>query len=73
MNSDEKIKKILDPIMDLFSGADGGSAFVRLRHVFLPDIFVSAEEGSSDAEDMIFTINRFSRLCKMMLNEKETE
>ena len=40
---DHIVKTDLDPILDLFGGADGGVAFARLRHHIAPQIYSSSE------------------------------
>jgi hypothetical protein len=34
--TDDEAKRLLQPMVDLFGAADGGIAFIRLRHQVLP-------------------------------------
>ena len=57
-------KQILQPIIDLATGSDGGVAFVRLQ-VSL-DNWLEGEDGSSDHQ-AVDIIQKFSRLCEYFL------
>lgn len=63
---DKEVKRLLDPILDVFGGVDGGVSFAKLRHEFLPMIFErNRQTGKHD--DFILMINQFSKLCGEML------
>lgn len=64
MNLNE-IKKDIDPILNLFSGSDGGISFVRFYHNFLPKIY---KENSEASLKLVETIKMFSRLCELSNN-----
>jgi hypothetical protein len=56
--TDSEAKQILEPVMDLFTGADGGVGYLKLR-TFL------AETG--DVEAVAGFVGKFSKLCEIML------
>lgn len=56
-------------MLDLFGGADGGPAFARLRHSFLPDMLKTQDDNMTAAE-FILMVRRFSKLCQIMLDQK---
>ncbi len=60
---------LLQPILDVFGGADGGPAFARLRHSFLPDMLKTQDDNVTAAE-FILMVRRFSKLCQIMLQQK---
>lgn len=60
-------KEILDPMLDLFSGADGGVAFARLQHEVLPGLIQLAEANNPVAKQKLELIQQFSKLCKICL------
>ncbi len=71
MNYHERAKVLLDPILDVIGGSDGGVAFTKLRHQFIPDILrMSNETHSQAATDMVTSIERFSKLCNIMLESR---
>ena len=63
-----EIQEDLDPILDLFAGADGGVSFAKLRHSLLPEIY--KRETESEIE-IVKIVKQFSRLCEHMLQEKQ--
>lgn len=67
MNSHDEAGKTLEPILTLFGGADGGVAFVRLRHSFLPSMYSQFEDNAQAAE-LIRVVEKFSKLCEVMLS-----
>lgn len=60
----EEVRLDLNPILDLFGGADGGVGFTKLRHKFLPDIY---QLDSEQARHMKRVVKQFSNLCKTMM------
>ena len=62
----EEARKLLDPILDVFGGADGGVAFSKLRHSFLPDALSKAGE-SNTTDQFLRMVGQFSKLCEIML------
>lgn len=68
MSTNHEAQDLLQPMLDLFSGADGGAAFARLRHSFLPDML--EKRGDPMVDDFLKMVEQMSRLCKIMLNEK---
>ena len=68
-NPSDEAKKVLDPIVDLFTGTDGGAAFVKLRHGVLPQAFANMEHHKASAE-LVRHLDKVSILCSMLLNDK---
>ena len=66
MNAHDEVGQDLQPILDLFSGADGGVGFAQLRHSFLPNIYAKANKDENELACMEM-VKRFSRLCEVML------
>lgn len=62
---DDRVQEDLQPMIDLFTGADGGTAFTRLRHGLLLDIY-SKEAPTQIEQDFIKMVKQFSNLCKTM-------
>jgi hypothetical protein len=68
----EEAQRLLQPMLDLFGGADGGVAFAKLRHGFLPDIIrVHTEKSTQTSEDFLRMVEQFSRLCQLMLDQSK--
>ena len=63
--SESESKAILQPILDVFSGSDGGASFTKLRHTLLPSIL---EENSAASMEVVAKIKAFSNLCSYLLN-----
>jgi hypothetical protein len=53
--------KLLDRLLDVFGGADGGGDFVQLRN-FLNDMAKRADGGDESAEKLMLVALRFGRL-----------
>ena len=64
--SQEEAKKLLDPILDVFGGADGGMAFAKLRHQFLPEALDMAVKTNT-TDQFLKMVSQFSSLCELML------
>lgn len=64
--SSEEVKQDLVPILNVFGGADGGVAFAKLRHDFLPKIYTKPIKSPTE-EAFIVMVKQFSRLCQEML------
>lgn len=58
------IKEILDPILDLATGVDGGNAFIKLQ-TFLTSVI----EDHGTEVDTIQAFIRVSNACKNLLGE----
>ena len=63
---EQEIHDLLDPILDLCGGADGGVAFARLKHSLLPEMWDLAETNAKAAEFQTM-IRQFSRTCTHVL------
>ena len=61
---EDKARELLDPILDVFGGSDGGVSFTRLRHRFVPSLLADPNR-SVVADELVAVIERFSRLCQM--------
>ena len=62
-------QRLLQPVLDVFGAADGGVAFTKLRHGFLPDIIKKHDENPTQtSEDFLRMVEQFSRLCQLMLD-----
>lgn len=57
-------KRLLDPILDVMGGADGGIAFSKLRHMILPAALAQMPDHES-----IRAIEIVSILCQRLLNK----
>jgi hypothetical protein len=66
MNKQNEAKRLLDPILDVFGGTDGGAAFSKLRDEFLPDALSKAGD-SNTTDQFLKMVSQFSRLCELML------
>ncbi len=55
------IQNILERIIDVFVGSDGGVAFVKLRF-FLEDLEKQAVDGDASAQQIIEVVKQFDRL-----------
>ena len=64
-----RARELMQPIVDVMTGADGGVAFSRLYHGFLPDILEKADAGDPLATEFILMVTRFSTLCKTMMEK----
>jgi hypothetical protein len=75
MSEDNRKKSadLLKPMLDVFGGADGGGAFVKLQHKFLPDILEMADQGEPTAQAAVLMVERFSKLCAEMLKSVDRQ
>lgn len=63
-----EVKKDLEPIFDVFGGADGGVSYARLCHGLLAGIYEKAEKTPTELA-LIKMVKQFSKLCKVALGE----
>lgn len=63
-------KALLDPMLDLFGGNDGGVAFSKLRFDFLPNMLEESQNGNAMAAEFILMVSRMSVLCKTLTEQK---
>jgi hypothetical protein len=61
----DEARELLRPMLDLFSGADGGVGYAKLHHHFLTDI-LSKRGENSNIDRMLEAISLVSRLCAEM-------
>ena len=62
--------KVLDQLLDIFGGADGGVGFARLR-IFLDDMARRADAGDEHAQQIMLVTHRFYRLVNIGSGKKE--
>lgn len=55
-------EEILQPILDLMSGVDGGIGYIRLRDYFLPELM--AIKGDDRAIQLLEAFRIVSDVCK---------
>jgi hypothetical protein len=65
----EEAGALLQPILDLMGGTDGGVGFAKLRHDFLPEMLKQADGGNYTAEEFIKMVQRFSKLCELLMEK----
>jgi hypothetical protein len=70
MDFNEQSKALLDPIMDLMVGADGGVGFVKLRHEFLPEMLEKSAAGGKLEAELVLMVTRMSILCKTLMEKQ---
>lgn len=65
----QKAKEVLNPILDVFGGADGGVAFATLVHSILPNLYNEQNnpQRNPQIDDLLESVERFSRLCELAL------
>lgn len=64
--SHKEAQELLSPILDVFGGSDGGSAFAKLQHAFLPAVLDAAATNEKIAE-LVTMVRQFSHLCDLAL------
>lgn len=69
MDFNQQAKELLDPIMDLMSGADGGVGFAKLRHDFLPAMLEKSATGGALEAELVLVVTRMSVLCKTLMEK----
>lgn len=65
----EQAGALLQPILDLMGGVDGGVAFAKLRHDFLPEMLEKSQAGGQREAEFILMVTRMSVLCKTLMNQ----
>jgi hypothetical protein len=68
MSEFDEVAALLEPILDCFSGTDGGVSYLKLR-AMLEGLQIDAKGGSGSAIKLMGIVAQFSRLVK--LNQKE--
>ena len=64
-DSEEKTRLLIQPMLDLFSGADGGVGFVKMR-TFIE--MIMAKKDPSDLElQFVDNVTKMSNFCKMLM------
>jgi hypothetical protein len=66
MNSATKSGELLQPMLDLFGGTDGGVAFALLRHTYLSQCLDEPEKYN----EVIKSFEAVSLICKRILELK---
>lgn len=70
MDFNAQSKALLDPIMDLMAGADGGVGFAKLRHNFLPEMLEKSAGGGQLEAELVLMVTRMSVLCKTLMEKQ---
>jgi hypothetical protein len=63
--SEQKTRELIQPMLDLFGGADGGVGFVRMR-AFINDIIEKTDKSALESH-FLSDLERMSRLCEGMM------
>ena len=71
MDTDQQVKSIFNPIMDVMSGADGGVAFAQLCHSFMPMVVENATIDKN-AEDILKAFKVVARACEIVQGKVPT-
>lgn len=69
-NFDEQIQQMLQPIMDLFTGTDGGIAYVKLRHSLLPHVWSEVSRPNMTSIEFLEAWDKVSETCKILLERQ---
>lgn len=56
-----EVNQLIDKLLDIFGGADGGVGFAQLRN-FLDDMARRADGGDESAKQIMLVAKRFERL-----------
>jgi len=64
---ESKENEILNPILDCFSGADGGVSFYSLKF-FLAEMIKRKDGGDTSAEQVVLIAERFVKLIEVSSN-----
>jgi hypothetical protein len=70
LDTEEEIQAILQPMLDVFTGDDGGAGFLRFKHAIIPqlnELAKSSSSGSVRGHKMLDAIAEVSRLCSIAL------
>lgn len=66
-HEDKISKELIQPILDVMSGADGGIAFAKLRFSLLPHIVARADVNDQKGIEALKAFEIVSNLCKSLL------
>ena len=69
LSNSDLSRELCLPMLDLFGGADGGVAFAKLQHSFLPEMMEMQAAGNQHAAELMLMVTRMSVLCKTLLNK----
>jgi hypothetical protein len=67
--TDAELKALIDPILAVFGGADGGVGFTTLRFVVCQQL-IDNPDGYAEKQ-LTEVIARFSRLCQACLEKND--
>lgn len=62
-------KDILNPILNLMGGTDGGVGFAELQHAHLPEFIKLAEAGNAQAIEAVKAFELVSKFCTYLLKK----
>lgn len=68
-NANDAAQKLLDPVLQVFGGNDGGAAFSRLRHVFTPQLLAKPNKTELE-ESVVVMMTQYAKLCQLALDGK---
>jgi hypothetical protein len=67
--SELEVRKLLDPMLYVFSGEDGGASFVKMRGI-LKEFYEEKNDNEMFAQ-VITMVQQFSRLCNECKNRND--
>jgi hypothetical protein len=62
----KEIQEDIQPIVDLFTGSDGGAGFAKFRHKFCPDVYA---QNTPEAREFKLMMKRMAKLAKLMMTK----
>lgn len=69
-NPKTPVQQVLERIVNVFAGYDGGVSFVKLRF-FLEDLERQANDGDKPAQQIIEVVNQFDRLLSCATDKND--
>lgn len=66
--TENKAKVLIDPMLDLFGGADGGVGFIKMRQLVI-NTMERQNKSVVDAQ-LLEMFERFSLLCKLLIGKE---
>ena len=72
---DKQVMEIVQPMLDMFSGTDGGIGFVKFRHHLMPLLVerVYSNTCTYQERDLLTKIIAVSNLCNRIMTEDMIE
>jgi hypothetical protein len=66
-NEELLVKEIIQPLLDVIGGVDGGVAFTRLQFSLMPHIIARANIGDAKGVEALEAFEVVSNLCSALL------